>query len=360
MPACVWVCLCVCVPKRDALFVRLNLQRLYEMGADINIISRTAKDTPLHVAAANNSTDFITELLLLRADPTKPNAAGKTACDVAVDNGHEAAAALLRSHVRLADASDLAKHLWPAGGPASGNRVEQAVWDKFKTSLTEHNVNSISRSYGVIHHLCCANQPHLIREIIEQYGADPNLKARYSCKTPLHIAAKKGYTRCAEVLLELGGSLRCFDHARRPPQQLARAPETVAAFAPFVIQMREQHRGRTPQAEAGVSLGAMAQSVGGAAREPQQAAPVRGGRRCSPPPPAAPAPAPAVAAAAAAPAPTPTPTTADNNRSPSIPSLYNRKPLLSTPHATTATSRPMTSSTTSSPAICTRAQRAAA
>jgi hypothetical protein len=48
-------------------------------------------------------------------------------------------------------------------------------------------------------------QPDLIREIIENYGADPNLKARYSCKTALHIAAKKGYTRCAEVLLELGG-----------------------------------------------------------------------------------------------------------------------------------------------------------
>jgi hypothetical protein len=46
----------------------------------------------------------------------------------------------------------------------------------------------------------------LIREIIEQYGADPNLKARYSCKSALHIAAKKGYIRCAEVLLELGGN----------------------------------------------------------------------------------------------------------------------------------------------------------
>ena len=103
-------------------------------------------------------------------------------------------------------------------------------------------------------------QPDLIREIIEQYGADPNLKARYSCKTALHIAAKKGYIRCAEVLLELGGntaqpshklntksvsfspagSLRCFDHSRRPPQLLARSAETVAVFAPFVIQMREQ------------------------------------------------------------------------------------------------------------------------
>jgi hypothetical protein len=49
-------------------------------------------------------------------------------------------------------------------------------------------------------------QPDLIREIIEQYGADPNLKARYSCKTALHIAAKIGYIRCAEVLLELGGN----------------------------------------------------------------------------------------------------------------------------------------------------------
>lgn len=33
-----------------------------------------------------------------------------------------------------------------AGGPESGNRVKQEQWDKFKTSLSEHNVNSISRS----------------------------------------------------------------------------------------------------------------------------------------------------------------------------------------------------------------------
>ena len=147
------------------------MQRLYDIGADINIISRTAKDTPLHVAAANGSTEFIAEMLFLRADPSKPNAAGKTPFDVAAESGHEAAAALLRSHVKLPDASDLAKHLWPPGGPESGNPVPQAAWDKFKLSLSEHNVNSISRSYGVIHHLCCANQPHLIREILEQYGA---------------------------------------------------------------------------------------------------------------------------------------------------------------------------------------------
>jgi hypothetical protein len=85
-----------------------------------------------------------------------------------------------------------------------------------------------------------------------------NVLQRYSCKTALHIAAKKGYIRCAEVLLELGGactitltlesstvtvvagSLRCFDHARRPPHHLARSPDIVAVFAPYVIQMREQ------------------------------------------------------------------------------------------------------------------------
>jgi hypothetical protein len=75
---------------------RGNLQRLYDMGADINIISRTAKDTPLHVAAANGSTEFVNELLLLRADHLKPNAAGKTPCDVATESGHEATASLLR------------------------------------------------------------------------------------------------------------------------------------------------------------------------------------------------------------------------------------------------------------------------
>jgi hypothetical protein len=32
-----------------------------------------------------------------------------------------------------------------AGGPESGNRVKQDIWDNFKQILTEHNVNSISR-----------------------------------------------------------------------------------------------------------------------------------------------------------------------------------------------------------------------
>ena len=123
---------------------RANLKRLYDIGADINIITRSAKDTPLHVAAAHGSVDFINELLLLRADHHKLNAAGKTPADLASDNGHNAAATLLRrcdyfpshtalpspslpaphlppllfaprSHARMADVSDLAKTLLPPG-----------------------------------------------------------------------------------------------------------------------------------------------------------------------------------------------------------------------------------------------------
>jgi hypothetical protein len=82
---------------------RANLKRLYDIGADINIITRSAKDTPLHVAAAHGSVDFINELLLLRADHHKLNAAGKTPSDVASDNGHNAAATLLRRHVYFPD-----------------------------------------------------------------------------------------------------------------------------------------------------------------------------------------------------------------------------------------------------------------
>ncbi len=75
---------------------RSHLQRLYDIGADVNIISRSAKDTPLHVAAAHGSVEFIQELLLLRADHQKPNGAGKTPLAVATESGHEEAAALLR------------------------------------------------------------------------------------------------------------------------------------------------------------------------------------------------------------------------------------------------------------------------
>jgi|LauGreDrversion4_2_1035121.scaffolds.fasta_scaffold3194336_1 hypothetical protein len=69
---------------------------MYDLGADINIITRSAKDTPLHVAAAHGSVNFINELLLLRADHKKLNGAGKTAEAVAIEHGHTAAAELLR------------------------------------------------------------------------------------------------------------------------------------------------------------------------------------------------------------------------------------------------------------------------
>jgi ankyrin repeat protein len=74
---------------------RANLERLYDMAADINILSRRAKDTPLHVAAAYGSVEFINEMLLLRADHLKTNAAGKTPFDIANECGHSAAASLL-------------------------------------------------------------------------------------------------------------------------------------------------------------------------------------------------------------------------------------------------------------------------
>ncbi len=69
---------------------------MYDMGADINITTRLQKDTPLHIAAAHGSVDFIYELLLLRADHKKLNGAGKTPDAVATDSGHAAAAQLLR------------------------------------------------------------------------------------------------------------------------------------------------------------------------------------------------------------------------------------------------------------------------
>jgi ankyrin repeat protein len=66
------------------------------LGASPNAVQRGGW-TPLHTAA-HNGDEAIADMLLLRgADPTRTSDDGKTAIDLAVENGYAALAGILRT-----------------------------------------------------------------------------------------------------------------------------------------------------------------------------------------------------------------------------------------------------------------------
>ena len=84
-----------CTPRWPA--ITSSSPRLIGHGADVNAADAQGW-LPLHLAAANNNMDAITQLIAQGADVHAANGEAKTALSLATEKNHREAAALLRRH----------------------------------------------------------------------------------------------------------------------------------------------------------------------------------------------------------------------------------------------------------------------
>lgn len=82
--------------------------------------------TPLHIVARRNSGEIAEDLIRAGADPAVRNAYGRTAVDVALEDGHDEVAIAIRSMISLAHANKAKVLRFPAHRhEASGQKKPQ-------------------------------------------------------------------------------------------------------------------------------------------------------------------------------------------------------------------------------------------
>lgn len=184
--------------------VALGMQWLLEHGADPNVWSGEAKETPLHRCAASGWGPVVEMLLAHGADPAQERADGRNAYALAVRGGHPEVA---RS---LAARGGASKPLSPAdellGACAQGDESSAAAVLAKHPGLVA-SLAGVDR--GAIVQVLSENRPDAVRAFV-RCGFDLAWEGPWG-GTPLHHAAWHGSPHLTAMLLGLGAPIDVRD-----------------------------------------------------------------------------------------------------------------------------------------------------
>lgn len=176
--------------------------------------------TPLHWAAREGRGEVAAQLLEHGAGVDSRDVFGWTPLHVACAQGRATVAAILLAHgadpdVQLAAPNDSDRFRLPEG--------ELARWGYAFTvwACNRRLVGASTLGEAPLHLAVAAKNPMLVETLLGA-GAGPNLKAPFREETPLHFAARKGYTQVAEALLAGGADASATDRVDYTPADRAR------------------------------------------------------------------------------------------------------------------------------------------
>lgn len=189
---------------------------LLESGADLELrVEKTiAKETPLHIAAENGYGEIVKVLLEKGADPNSIASNHlKTPLHVAASDGHvEVVKYLLqggakREAPRPAELSKFGSWCTPLHLTSQRGHLEIVkVLHQFGANIDA--LSEDQRSISVLHEAVINHQVDIIKYLINQ-RVKMNVFDN-SGFSPLHIAAKRGYTDIMHLLIQGGSEVDCF------------------------------------------------------------------------------------------------------------------------------------------------------
>lgn len=191
-------------------------------------------DTPLHNACRIGNVDVAEALLALQVDPLIKDSCGRTPLIVAWQNGHTDLIKLLQDHVSSTSESiPEASHLPLWSMAKLGHK--QLLQDTLKTADTDLQVRDPDTDSTALHWAIRSGNVNgvEIAEILLNAGASTCAVDDHK-RTPLHIAAYKGYYEAATLLLDFDTDLNVRDAWDLTPVTIAQTRKYYALAARLV------------------------------------------------------------------------------------------------------------------------------
>jgi ankyrin repeat protein len=199
------------IDRRDAKMVALLLKH----GADPNRLDPHLRGrTPLHVAARRGALDMVRLLLSHNADPTRTDNRGLSAFDEARASHRDAIAQLLLDH-------QLDRTVFGAASQGDTARLKQLL--KANPALAQ-STDSIGRT--PLHEAARLGWTDACIALIEA-GASASASDNDG-QSPLHLASQAGYPFEVTALIVARSDVNALNRQGRSPLDIARNPEVRA------------------------------------------------------------------------------------------------------------------------------------
>lgn len=168
---------------------------LIEAGADINVVDKLNKMSPLHYAVMYNDLEMINVLIKRNANLNLKEEQGRTALHYAVFLGAwDAATCLMENgsdiYTRNKNESSL---LHTVAMHGDNTFIDELVKRHIKINAYDNIENT------PLHYACAYNNPYTIYFLIKK-GAEVNA-SNHDGETPLHLAALHGNDECVDAMI---------------------------------------------------------------------------------------------------------------------------------------------------------------
>jgi len=224
------------------------VKQLIAKGADVSVKDKDGK-TPLQYAASEGHKEVVKLLVAKGADVNVTAKNGKHPLGDAAVAGHEDVVKLL-----IASGADvnLNAKLYPSSEEYRGTALHAAAVGGHSTILNlliakgaDVNVHS---AYGTPLHLATRGgpkgkvekSPEMVEKLLAK-GADVNARASRDGRTPLHNAARSGYSKAAELLITAGADVNAKDKEGHTPLWYAKDKHTPSEDCTKITELLRRH-----------------------------------------------------------------------------------------------------------------------
>lgn len=146
---------------------------------------------------------------------TKSNIKCSSPAHYAARGGHDKCLELLLEHGALCNQVD-----WRGFAPSHENCMGKRKISTMKLLLRRGGceVNQKNRLDGwTCAHICAHDDAPELLEFVLRENAYVDSRTKIDCATPLHLACKRGHSRCMQVLIAHGADENALDAHSRPP-----------------------------------------------------------------------------------------------------------------------------------------------